>query len=279
MASMMLCPARVGQTDNKDYDATPTEALTFGSYVHTLIEQFGFGIEDPSPKTGRQLFEMEFNDDVKNMPYPPPSLDEVASDTLIARSVEEGLHALRLWREQVLPHLSPDGKAEGFMFAHVADLPDGTKVWLRGTPDYVEKTPDGVVTIDDWKTAATDWPKNKHLSEIQPFGYRELYQAVTGVLAHRFQWWIYSRKDQVWRPRSITFERTADQRDAFMAQLLVCARMIADNTFMYTPTSGFGNSPRGWWCTAKYCNAWNICPGKHLIADGRAFESRSLGWA
>jgi len=56
--------------------------------------------------------------------------------------------------------------------------------------------------------------------------------------------------------------------DSYLRKVWAIAKSIDAQAFPFRPWSEtFGNVSRGWWCSPKYCSAWNICEGKHLPDD------------
>ncbi len=265
VGSYLLCGGRPGQKDMPGYQIYPNEVLLFGSGMHWLIEQRLEG-HDPSPVEVELQLHLIY---VKDIPetYDMSKvvfLNKVTNKAQRKMMAKEIVEAVDLWETQVRDTL-PDGRMliEKKMTAEVC-AHDDYAVDLTGTPDVV--FPDDGVIID-WKSAGKMWDPKKMQGQIQPIAYPWLVSQALDIDITEFIFWVYDRKGKWWAP----FTRqgpTEGQVAAFRDMARVVAINLHEGTWTWNP-SGQGYTTRGWHCSAKYCDAWSLCVGKFLIADGK----------
>lgn len=264
VSSMDLCPARAGYLRSGQAVQVPSEAMSFGTMMHTYAEHRlteGFG--DVIPKS---QFEEWWVANVKRDGF---DLYELAEPDRIATSLDEALVAAAAWDREVYPNLTYAEATESVLLEEKMEAPlgispiSGRGVWVHGTPDVTDlKTP----TIDDWKTAARGWKTSKAHATGQASTYSFLVAANYGVSIDTFGYWVWDRKAYQWELHVTT--RTPAQIDAFMRHMWMRALEIDAGAFPFTPwQSQWGEYKRGWHCGVKYCAAWDVCEGKHLADD------------
>jgi hypothetical protein len=156
---------------------------------------------------------------------------------------------------------------------------------VSGEPIEMFGTPDAVYPVDelivDWKTAGRQWDKKKIPGQLQPLAYNALLAASMSMPDFFvFHFYVYDRSKGNWklfdygRPSSL-------QVDALIEQAFGMA-LLSEGAPVYTP-QGQGYTTRGWHCDPRYCDAWEICPGKYLVKDGkekkRALRVSERGWS
>jgi hypothetical protein len=270
VTSMGLCPARVGYSLTEGYNPLPSEAMSFGTLEHAILERRLTG--DPFVMSRQTVGDLwrELIRDENGI-----ELDELAPRDLIDSSVDEAIAAAFLWEEDVLPQLGEPVIVEEVLWRPLGVLPDGRAVWLHGTPDLVTEGPLG----HDWKTAGTGWKESRRLFEAQPSAYPWLAAPRLGVEAHEiaFVFWVYDRKNSEWQPHKTS--RTRAEIDSWLKVAWMRGKQIAYGAFPATTyDSQWGNYSRGWWCSPRFCAAWDICQFKHLADDVDETETIEKGW-
>lgn len=259
VGSMDLCPARQGYLLSGEAKQVPSEAMSFGTMIHSFAEWRLEGNDGAvyAPQLRAWWEEGLERDGVK--------LSDLASKVRIRESLDEGLRACQRWDADVFPvlGLSDDYTIEEKLMAPLGMTPNGREVWLQGTADVVDL---GNGRIIDWKTAARGWKESKAHATHQAQAYSFLVQAAHGVDVFDFSYWVWNRSKGEWSEH--TTVRTADNVDAWLRHAWMRALQIEANAFPFTPwQSTYGDMKRGWWCSAKYCAAWSVCTGKSLPDD------------
>ena len=256
--SLLLCGKRVGYARTEGFDHVPSEAMFFGTVVHDRIEAYIEG------GTTLELF---------TGPAIQRAADELASaegfdyfDIDPDRRVQferEVSDAVWRWEDEVYPeHLDDMVKygviAEQTRLRQLGTLPDGESAWFQGTADMIVPSQYGV----DWKTAGRGWHESRAHATNQAAAYTWLYPESEG----RFCYWVYDRTAGEWTP--YWTERTQAQVDAYLEVAWGAALQIWSGAYTAKPwDSTFGKYKRGWWCSPKYCGAWNVCEAKHIADD------------
>ncbi len=183
------------------------------------------------------------------------------------------------WQEDVYPqlNLSDNIRVEEKMLAPLGVLPNGRAVWFYGTPDLVDI---GNAGIQDWKTTGRAWKESKALGLLAPQAYSWLVDTTHGVFIPDHFYWVWDRAKSEW-----TLHKTSRNQahvDSYLRKAWAIAKSIDAQAFPFRPWSEtFGNVTRGWWCSPKYCSAWDICEGKSLPDDlweGTPIDI-TAGWA
>ena len=274
VGSWMLCPGRPGYRGTEGYQYYPNEALLFGSGMHWAIEQVlanGSVEVDEIEKELHGIF-------VKDLPALKPDivyLNKVTTKTARQKMAKEIMNAVVEWEVNVRP-LLPDEEPQieqtlrALAGEHDNESTPPIRVYVQGTPDAVYPETGMIV---DWKSAGRMWDAKKVEGQIQPIAYPWM-SGENGVPIERFVFWVFDRQSKWWQP----FEQNPDGVDreraegAFRLAAVNAAVALHDGTWTWTP-GGQGWSSRGWHCSPKYCDAWSVCWGKHLIADGKSEQT------
>ena len=274
VGSWMLCPGRPGQRGVEGYQLYPNEALLFGSGMHWQIEQLLAGEEASEARLETELHTIFIKDipsDIPDVIY----LSKVTTKALRSQMAKEILVAVAQWQVNVRP-LLPDEQPEieqtlrAKAGTHDSEMKNGPSVdvFVQGTPDVAYPEAGMIV---DWKSAGRMWKPDKAEGQIQPIAYPWMYRESFGTDITRFVFWVYDRKGKFWAPFEQQTEGVDRERaeGAFRIAAVNAAVAIDEGLWTWTP-GGQGWASRGWHCSPKYCDAWSVCWGKHLIADGKA---------
>lgn len=269
--ALALCGGRVllGQED-----VPPSEAMSFGTLTHKMIELTILGeggmlnIRPAVVKLWEELLEEEGHD-----------LSKLASKALVERSVEEAIHATQAWVDDFwLPH-GQYLHAVGVEVLRVLPLgltPNGRGVWLQGTPDFVVSGN----RIIDFKTAGRGWNQGKHLVRVQAplYTYME-WQAGTVEPPTDFDFQVYNRQKGEWDFESHSLVVTERMIESALQMAWTDALAIEAGALPFQPYGeSYGKFKRGWHCSPKYCGAWEKCSVKYLIEDGKADLEHDPHW-
>lgn len=276
VGSWDLCPGRVGYSEAEGFEPTPSEAMSFGSMGHVAIEQDlesgdGFLWTAPALET---LWAKSLADEASG----PYDLYELATAERIQASVEEAVVMMAAWQQDVYPqlNLSDNIKVEEKMTVPLGVLPNGRAVWFHGTPDLVDIDNAGIY---DWKTSGRAWKETKALGLLAPQAYSWLVAETQGVFIPDHFYWVWNRAKQEWVLHKTS--RSQEHVDSYLRKVWAIAKSIDAQAFPFRPWSEtFGNVSRGWWCSPKYCSAWNICEGKSLpddLLEGTPIDIKA-GW-
>lgn len=265
VGSADLCPARVTLRDHDGYDDSPAEAMLFGTIEHSLIEH---QIEPPHlPPTMSDALQAARQAEARDrLPFSIED-DVMGTDSYLAW-VAEALGLASGWRRWARHNLTfplPNAVTEQRMAAPLCTI-DGRRVWLAGTADLILP---GHRLGADWKTAAKGWPAARAAQQNQHNAYAWLAQQVYGYDLR--EWWfvVGSRARQEWERHEVPVTQAGI--DGFLTRARALAKSLHAGTVFYHPKDGGGR--RGWWCSAQYCNAWNLCAGR-LLGDEKDRQVR-----
>lgn len=272
--SMSLCPARVGYSTHPEFDPTPSEPMVFGSLVHKMIE---LSILHPNTLQVETLAGIEgiLAEVVADDGY---DIYQLTNPDHIHHIVLQAREAFLAWRSD---WWVPCGMHRTMMAVEplrirpLGMLTKSIAVWIQGSPDFV-----WTGGIDDWKTAGRGWDFGKAQARIQSEFYVWLEEDNFPELDERgvpFTYVVYDRSKQRWQPHEYTVTR--ESVDAALLTAWEWARQIRHQVFPPTPAAPAGRAGRGWWCSANYCSAWNICEYKHQVQDKQLVQIRSSSWA
>lgn len=269
VTSNALCPARTGLRNRNGFNHYPNEPLLFGTLVHWMVEMTLKGI-DWTATDAEDYLHVAFNKDVPNQAEAVIRFNQVTSKQQRVVLVKEAMVAWSMWNTQVLlslPPGEPDVEIElqqsiGWINDEAGDQ---YEVVLRGTPDvwYPEAG-----RFIDWKTAGKNWAPDKAQGQLQRVGYPIMKE---GLEVASFDFWVFDRAGQWWNRFRTPAPRGREIR-AFVANAIQVARNELYGSTTFTPSGG-GFKSRGWHCSPQYCDAWKVCDGKYLVADGRADEA------
>lgn len=270
-SSWDLCPARHGYLRSGAARQVPSEAMSFGTMMHTFAEMRLMGWD--GIVTVQQLEEW-WEEAVAKDGF---SLSELAERDRIDASLQEAVQACMLWDAQVRPLLGYSEKVEfePRLEAPLGVLPNGREVWVHGTPDVLD-----VDRIDDWKTASRGWKESKAHATGQLSMYIYLAERTRGYVIESGTYHVWDRSKYEWVPHVTS--RTPAEVDAYLRHIWQMARAIDAEAYTFNPwQSNFGDYKRGWWCSSKYCAAWDVCEGKHAHDD--VWEEQEIditvGWS
>lgn len=262
--SFQLCPARVGYSNQPGFIDAPSEAIVFGSAMHLMIEEFLRDYESES-----RILVAPYIRDVIERVVAADGYDLNDLDPYNA-FVPDMIDGLRFGFQQWLTHFWDD---EG-RWVHVIGIEEklstqigevnGRPVILQGTPDLI--TPN---RLYDWKTAGRAWSEGKGMVRVQGPLYVYLSRLLEGTTLEapaEMHYMVWDRGKGEWgRHVQVVREHNIE---AALKLAMTYARQIEAQIFPATPAGeSYGKYRRGWWCSAKYCGAWNICEFKGLVPD------------
>ena len=162
--------------------------------------------------------------------------------------------------------------AEETLEVDLGVLRDGRALRLRGTPDLVSK-----LKITDWKSSGRPWKPGKAQTSIQPPLYRHLVRENYETDPKQFMFAVYARNKGVWD--IILTDRSEEQISAMLKTVQDYAEGIYTGILPATPIAQGGFPPkRGWYCSVKWCDQWNICSYKYLADDVDESTVKELKW-
>ncbi len=271
IGSMNLCPARVGYAEQDGYVEAVSEALVFGTAVHYLCEQHVINPKGQSKiiqpanfnKFMEELLVNEYDWSIKQ-------IGEKAYKTFRRKVID----AYRLWVLQVFEYSIKDEDTlavEEGLWVHIGDIGD-RRVIAHGTPDLVLGS-----WMEDNKTtnAAFKWTQEKADAEIQPTLYLAMFNLTHGTSITDFKYRIYDRKKEDWD--TLKTSRSLEAQDAMFKTAYQYGVQIAAGAFPATPVvEEYKKFKRGWYCSPKWCGAWNICDMKQTYDDGTDFTQVAI---
>jgi len=270
VSSMDLCPLRVGLQTVPGYDPVPSPQMVFGSGLHELLavtvktrEAYPMGELTTSALTD-VLYGLKRQDGSDEDEIPP-----TADPDLVRGMADEMRLAYLIWVEQVWPQIE-DWRwqaVEQRLLRCLGVMSDGRAVWLSGTPDAVSAEPRGF----DWKTAGRKWREGRLHVETQPTAYTWLLNQ--GDLPWSYV--VYDRSKEQWDWHES--DRTMMQAEAFAYNAYVRGVQIGLGLYAASPVSR-QVSKRGWWCSVRFCNAWDVCPAKNIGDSVDVAEERKDSW-
>lgn len=259
IGDMQFCEYRVKLKTHEGYLESLSEAATFGTCIHYLIS------EDLT--TGEPRLDL-----ISNM-------EEWVEEILVAEDwslskvpnaqdfMTELTNAYRIWRHEVYPQLPEAISLEEEMY-----LPLGGSYYLRGTSDAVFDN-----VIMDWKTSGRDWKEGKADMSIQASLYMALVKQNLGKSIRKFEFWVFNRKKREWV--SFPTSRRIKEINSALLSAYDYAYKMDKEAYTATPvTDTFGKKVRGWYCSPKWCGAWNICPAKYLNDNKNETEIAVRSW-
>lgn len=248
---MQNCPASYGYKDTWGYLEMLGESLTVGDGLHWCAANHMQGID---PQLTMEAFDA----------YMETKL-ETDYDWTIGKIPNYGdlrqeiLDAYRLWIFQIyLPNLD---KAKSLQAETTLYMPLSDDIWLEGTPDLVVNGD----RIWDWKTAKSDrqWNQMKADYALQASLYLAMHNANTEQGLTKFTFAVYNRAKAEWS--TLTTLRNEQEMRSALLTALEYGKQIRAGAFPATPVvSEFMKRKRGWYCSARWCPAWNVCEHKYM---------------
>jgi hypothetical protein len=255
IGSMQFCEWRVGYRETEGFlSPAVSEAMAFGTCMHYLGERHLAGDD-----MGKMLLNMrEWVEEILVTQY-DWTLDRVPD---VHEFFSELGVAYRTWTQQILPEIESQEivALEETIFLPLGETASGTRVLLQGTPDIIT-TP-----IRDMKTAGTGWKKSKAELSIQASLYMALVKQGFGLNVREFVFDVYNRRKSEWE--MIPVSRRVKDIDAALRTALDYGNKIELKAFTASPVPEASfTKKRGWYCSPKYCEAWNVCDYKYLGDD------------
>lgn len=255
--NLLLCGQRVALKGTPGYLKAVSEPLVFGTCLHYLIEE--------DLKAGDRRHDLLANMEewvehilVEDYDW---SLDVVPSPGDLFGELSM---AYRMWASNVLPKLPKQLVAiEEKMELYLGESEGGGGVFLQGSPDLVTES-----AIIDWKTAGRGWKDTKAtLGSLQPTLYPPLVKQSYGDAPRRFTFWVYNRQKNFWESFS-TQKRKVATINAGLETAYMYGLQIESGHLPPTPLDeNYFEYKRAWYCSPRYCEAWNVCPYKGLVPD------------
>ncbi len=264
---MDFCGYRTMLSTHPGYLAPVSEPMVFGTCVHYMIAQNILGI--PSLDLSSNMDEWVESILVEEYDW---SLSQVPN---VRDFFSELSSAFTMWKSVVEPTLpgalTAAATIEQEMFLPLGEGERGTII-LKGTPDAVLRE-----VIIDWKTSGRAWKESKAHHSIQVDAYMALVKQNLGVSIRDWVFWVYNRQKREWT--AIPTSRRVKDINASLLRLLDYGKILERGSFHATPTTDtFGEIKRGWYCSTKYCGAWNVCPAKYLNDDVDEKEKAVRSW-
>jgi hypothetical protein len=264
---MGLCGYRVKLRGHPEYLEPVSEPMVFGSCQHYMISQDL--LEEDTLKLiatmdswVEGILVTEYDWSLDQVPNPQDFFSELAS-------------AFTQWQTIVKPTLGDIIAIEEELFMPLGPGSDGDvwhgDVWLKGTPDAVSRD-----IIIDWKTSGRAWKLTKAHAAIQVDAYMALVKQNYDLSIRDWLFWIYDRKKREWTV--IPTKRKVKEIDAALVRLLDYGHAVQSGILQAKPTTDtFGEVRRGWYCSPKFCGAWNVCPMKYIndSVDEKVIATRS----
>jgi hypothetical protein len=246
-----FCGYRVKLRNHPEHLEPVSEPMVFGSCQHYMISRDLLG-EDTLDLMAtmnewvEEILVTEYDWSLDQVPNPQDFFSELAS-------------AFTQWKTIVKPMLKETPVAiEQELFMPLGQGYYDGNVWLKGTPDVVYPN-----QIIDWKTSGRPWKTTKAHAAIQVDAYMALVKQNYDISVRDWVFWIYDRKARQWD--NIPTSRKVREIDAALTRLLDYGEAVETNILQAKPTTDtFGEIRRGWYCSPKFCGAWNICPMKYV---------------
>jgi len=246
-----LCPARVGYKDKAGYVNPVSDGLLYGQGLHYLAHQH---IANDGPWRGN--FDEWFE------PYLVENYDwDIARIPNYDAFKESIMYAYMRWVLEVWPEQEPLVRRYEHYVEQTLYWERMPNVWLSGTPDLFNG-----IDLVDWKTTNAGWQWNSQKADfaIQPSIYAALHSYNFDALPGSFIFYVWDRKKMEWNKYATT--RSQEQIDASVRTADEYIRQYVQGIFPATMVveGRDGKKKRGWYCSAKWCPAWNICEHKWL---------------
>jgi hypothetical protein len=204
-------------------------------------------------------------------------LSDYASPGLINELSADIHFGLMVWHNTFwLPYGSEQEtlSAEVRILRGLGVLPNGREVWVSGQADRVVPG-----EIQDWKTAGSGWkPAKAYENVVQIATYAWLVEHLTDATRGAFV--VYDWSKRTWSWAETTLMLSEGVKHSALLSLWDMAVSIEAGVAVATPHSrGSFGAGRGWHCSPKFCGAWNPCPFKGLIPDGKGDQVRPpISW-
>lgn len=277
--SMGMCPAVKLYTKTEGYDHTPSEAQIFGQVLHSMIEHTQ---RDPMStlETTSEVVDLirthVLHDSHPNGTVEEFDVDKIRGKVVLEAMANEILVALGLWSQW--------WESIGGSDYNIVEIEERKYVYLgetaSGKPAYAAGTPDCVIPslVFDWKSSNRPWKEGKGLARIQGPLYVALsaehhQAALTTGGSVQVAYVVFDRKAREWAVHEVWVNQA--EADATLKAMLMWAEVVEHRAYPPQPTGElFGKSGRAWWCSAKWCSAWEVCEYKGMVPDGRDLTTK-----
>lgn len=265
LSKMENCEWKIGYMDHPGYLEAVSEPLVFGTCAHYMIEQ--------DLRTGHEQLDLVLNmkDWVEQLLVEQYdwTLDLVPD---VHHFFSELGVAYRTWRNQVRPNLDGEPIAlEETMHLPLGPGKSGTII-LHGTPDIVYPH-----EIRDVKTTGRMWHESRTHFSTQPATYMALVKQQYRKSIRNFVFDIYDRRKSTWH--SLPTKRSIPAIDSVLRNHYNAGLKIESKIFTAKPyTNEFSKYRRGWYCSTKYCSAWNVCEFKYMADDVDEAQEAERTW-
>jgi hypothetical protein len=267
IGQLQLCGMREYYRNHDGYVDYVSEPLLFGILFHAAVEQILLDdmsiIQVLDQDNLRMLAEVEET----NRQVAISNLDKFHWDNLRA--------ALVSWYDTLWPSISSQELlvVEEKLYAPLSD-----KVWLQGSPDVITRAGSGSVVGRDWKTAGRGWKPEKAEASLQPALYSYLVEQNYGYKVDEWVFHVFNRRAHDWEHHAVG----GWDIDAAIQMALRYAEMLQNGLFVPNPTQyGSFSLKRAWYCSARFCPAWNVCEYKTIINDDKDIDelrTEELAW-
>lgn len=282
--NMDNCAAQVNWIGHPDYVPVLAEAPVFGTVSHALYCKM---IDGQSPlyvlqadavraellRALRDDYGLRFDQEPSEAVH---DLLKPDVDDFIAL-VQTGAHIWhREFWQQEKDKLNVVLK-EQVLYMPLGETPDGRLVVLQGTPDAVTDEP----KLWDWKTAARGWKFEKAQFTDQVTLYYALIAYNLGTMPLEAEFVVYNRQSE--KIERYPTHRTEQQvgvavKNAYYRGLQLW-QVEQGIKLPATPVvTEYFKEKRGWYCSYKYCSAWNCCDLKYLNDSVDETQRREPKW-
>ena len=251
LGQLAMCPERARQDMLEISERKETSNTMIGTAVHYGIEQClneMMMTGDPMSRVDTLNASFEYWDTHHNL------IDEWNHEQSNAEEIVQS--NTNVWWDEVMPDMRPIAVEEQFEVP-LTTLESGTEVWLTGTIDCVQEFP---YPITDWKNPGgkprDEWLMKRWAVQAAAYTYavNELYK-FSEPLPFEF---VHLIKGKVHRTM-VNFG------PAEWESLVALAHSAGTLIEADLPTWPLNMA--GWWCSPKWCGAWNTCRGKHAGPD------------
>lgn len=273
MKELMYSPSRYGLRKQARAmglaDPPPSGDMFFGTLVHAAIDQYVEGDLSTIDATWVEAL-------AANPPHPDDdgfNLWDVFPLDMVELWVDEINHAVDEW---VTYWWDVEGQFidliqhEERIHRQLGTLPDGRRVFVAGTPDYVGYK-FGAPTGWDWKTSKGPWTWAKAAGSPQAPILTWLLEPITGTLYMDWEFLVWDRKGKAWETWALdgAFGMTPEFVGATIMNAWQWARAIAYDVYpaVTMVTAGFQKSVRPWYAKPEYNPYWEIDPFRHYLDD------------
>jgi|SRR3990167_295813 len=264
ISQLQLCGYRVALEGTEGFLPMVSEQLVFGQGLHYIVAR---DLEVGEPRFDLLLTMDEWVAEIL-VEY-DWTLDKIPD---VRDFFAEISAAYRSWRTEVQPTLTGELIThEEEMYILLGEGKNGN-IFLRGTADAVYTD-----HLIDWKSSAKPWTQSKADLSIQASLYPALVKQTYNKSIRKFRFWNYVRTKHEWL--YLDTSRTIREIDSALGSALAYGKQIEAGTFVPTPVPDAAfNKARGWYCSAKFCGAWNICPAKYLNDNKDENELAVRSW-